>query len=144
MNDIILAVKAFKKAHPYRGSYDEKHKKFRCVLKVISYYYSVPEPNLYITDHNKPLTFYDHFLEILKGEYCIATNTIALRKFSVVSLLHEFRHLLQCNLTNINIIDDDYEEDANIWSHLIYKAVFPRNFVKLKAEGELNPTRHRI
>jgi len=142
MENVIIAVKRFKKSHPYRGSNDERMKKFCSLLKVLSWYYQVDEPTLYIAgigDNGST----DAYLARVKGFYNQSTNTIGMRIFSVITVLHEFRHLLQYRWSGIHIIDDK-EEDANIWSHLIYKVVYPKNYARLVANGELNRTRHNI
>jgi hypothetical protein len=135
--NVIEAVRCLKRNHPYRGTYDIKSKKFGCLLNVLSYYYSVPVPSLYIVDDSKPMTNFDKCIVMIKGCYNPSTCNISLRKFSVISLLHEFRHHLQCVL---GFPCDNIEDDANIWSHLIYRKVFSRNFQRLKENGELNHT----
>lgn len=136
-DDIITAVRCFKRTHPYIGSYTEKLRKFKGVLVVISHYYSVPVPSLYVIDDTAEMSSFDEYIYQCKGIYDRVQQSISLRKFSIISLLHEFRHHLQCVLA---IPCDNIEDDANIWSHIIYKKVWPHNYAVLKARSELNPT----
>lgn len=136
-DSVVESVRCFKRIHPYVGSHDEKIRKFKSVLVVLSHYYSVNVPTLYVTDDTAEMSAFDEYIWQCKGVYDHTDNSISLRKFSIISLLHEFRHHLQFV---VGFLCDNTEDDANMWSHVIYKTVWPHNFATLKARAELNQT----
>ena len=143
-NEIIDVLLSFKKLKPYKGSHAIKHDKFKSMLNTLSSYYNVPEPFLYVTDRSLPRTSLDVKLKKDKGIYFSGTMLIALRKFSVISALHEFRHHLQYEKKNIVLVSTDCEDDANEWSHFIYRTVWSSNYKKLKEKNELNKTSVKV
>jgi hypothetical protein len=59
-----------------------------------------------------------------------------MRKFSAITLLHEFRHHLQHEGVIQERIDDDDENDAQAWSLAIYNFVFKKNSTAPRLERE--------
>lgn len=137
--DIIDSVRFFRKRAPYKGSFDEKMSKYKAFLSVLSHYYGVSTPKLYVTDPSKRKTPFDFVLDLVKGMYY--HGKISIRKFSVISLLHEFRHYLQERCQNIIRVSQDNEEDANAWSHHVFKQSWGERYVFLFETGQLNRTR---
>lgn len=59
------------------------------------------------------------------------------RKFSIVTLFHEYRHAMQLSLTDlINV--PDVEEDAREWSCSLYFNTDPERFMRAFTAGRLH------
>ncbi len=68
------------------------------------------------------------------GSYHRQSNKIVLyKKISLVTLLHEFRHAMQC------LMDTDrqvaVEDDAAGWSHSLYYLADPERYLRAKERG---------
>lgn len=137
--DIIETVQKFKKRFPYTGSYKEKLEKFNAFLNALSGYYRVRTPGLYVIEDYMNATPFDDMIIKSKGVYLPYQEIIALRNFSIISLLHEFRHHLQ-DTGNILLLTKNTEDDANAWSHHLFKLVWTKSYEKLSKEGKLNRT----
>jgi rRNA maturation protein Nop10 len=102
------------KARPWRGTAEEKQQKFEAVIKKLARHYNIRPPTVHISDPEHAMG---------SGFYNRETNHIELPHYSVVTLLHEFKHAMQ-HLTN----QPQNEEVARGWSlSLFYKAA-PKHF----------------
>ena len=102
------------KARPWRGTAEEKQQKFEAVIKKLARHYNIRPPTVHISDPEHAMG---------SGFYNQETNHIELPHYSVVTLLHEFKHAMQ-HLTN----QPQNEEVARGWSlSLFYKAA-PKHF----------------
>ena len=62
------------------------------------------------------------------GIYSSETACITLyKKFSIVTLLHEFRHHMQYQ-NSIRMYRGEQEEDARAWSLSLYKSALPKSY----------------
>jgi len=114
---IVKIVRDFiVRQRPWRGTAEEKQAKFDRLLLQLSESYGMRTPTLHISDpeHAQGSGFYNQ-----------ATNHIELPHYSVVTLLHEFKHAMQHQLGQ-----PQNEEVARGWSlSLFYKAA-PKHFAK--------------
>ena len=69
------------------------------------------------------------------GTYNIVTWKVTLRKPSIVSFLHEFRHHLQ-RQGNIQVVRDK-EHDAQAWACSVYYRGCPERYLKAAREGKI-------
>lgn len=76
------------------------------------------------------------------ARYVPALNTIFMyHKFSLITLLHEFRHAAQ-HIGIITLWDSDLEEDAKMWSCSLFNYVFPDKYAKAYMRGRIHAERH--
>ncbi len=69
------------------------------------------------------------------GRYNLAAKKVTLRKPSIVSFLHEFRHHLQ-HQGDVRIVKDK-EHDAQGWACSVYYKACPKLFTKAAREGKI-------
>lgn len=69
----------------------------------------------------------------------LACRITLFKKFSLVTLLHEFRHHMQ-HQTCLNMYRNDHEEDARAWSVSLYKTATPKSYEKAVGRGILHFT----
>ncbi len=110
----------------FRKDDDEKFEALQKLAEGLSEIYNVPAP------------------EIKRGSvggsafacYYIIEQVICLKKLSVVSFLHEFRHHLQ-HAGNVRVIGDDIEYDAQSWACSVYAKACPGLFKKAATRGQI-------
>ncbi len=118
--DAIQAVRRFKTSHPWRGSLDEQHQKFKTLHDDLCAAYGLnPPPRLVFgNDHAS-----------CSGASCFfpAMNVIVLRgKLSVITYLHEFAHARGKG-----------ERGAAAFSINLFKRVWPILFARCSHEGHM-------
>lgn len=59
------------------------------------------------------------------------------KKFSLVTLLHEFRHHMQYEL-DLSLFRRNHEEDARAWSISLFKAAAPKSYKNAVEKGLLH------
>lgn len=108
INQAIELTREFIKQKPYRGTYSEKYAKFVWYLEGLCEIYSyrpvpkliVPKrPSKYLMEHYGFVRIYNRKSRLSILIYKIKRllrirEFIAMRKFSIITLLHEFKHLL--------------------------------------------------
>lgn len=57
---------------------------------------------------------------------------LVLLRPSIMTLIHEFKHVLQYQCEEYGCYKEDKEEDAVLWSHTIFKLAFPERYEKSK------------
>jgi hypothetical protein len=116
---VLAAVRAFKASHPWRGSLDERHAKFRKLYADLSAAYDVEPPRLIFGN--------DHVGDSGRSAYLPTMRTVILRgKLSVVTALHEYGHFLGKN-----------ERRACSWSLNLFKRIWPRLFANCRHDGHM-------
>ncbi len=138
---ILNAFSRFKESSPYTGDHAQKIEKFSSLIGAISKEYDVKRPALYVTNSKGQKSYFDEYLETSMGYYDGFIMLIGMRKFSVLTVLHEFRHHLQYHWEGIKMFSTDKEEDANIWSQAVFKQAFEEKFFELRRQGKLLNTR---
>lgn len=125
---LVCIVRNFKKTRPYTGGREEQMWKFEEFLKILSGIYGLEPPKLYVTDPSKTRTRFDEYIDEHLGCYQDIACRIAMRKFSVLTVLHEFRHFLQYRWRKWvdKCLSDDVEKDATIWSETLFQMVFKK------------------
>lgn len=125
----IRATDELFSSKPWAGTDDEKQDKFERWLRQVSNVYSIPAPQLEITDD--PLTL------LMAGGY--SAGTMTLPKFSVLTMFHEFRHHMQfCGVGRAGDIYGEgqaMEHDAAGWSCSLFYTVRPTLFRKAVRAG---------
>jgi hypothetical protein len=116
----LAALREFKKSHPWRGSIDDRHKKFRQLHETLCTVYGLnPPPRLILgNDHAS-----------CSGRSCFipSMNAIVLRgRLSVTTYLHEFAHARGMN-----------ERGAAKFSVNAFRKVWPKLFARCRHEGHL-------
>jgi hypothetical protein len=116
----LAAVRRFKAAHPWRGSLDEQHAKFKTLHDELCAAYGLtPPPRLVFGN--------DHVSCSGSSCYFPALNTIVLRgKLSVVTYLHEFAHARGKG-----------ERGAATFSINLFKRVWPILFARCSHDGHM-------
>ena len=113
----LRAVQAFARSRPWRGSLEERKKKFLKVNHDLASSCDIPEPDLRFGHIDGSSS---------RGSYYrpSAHRIVTTGRLSVVSYLHEFAHALGKN-----------EVDACRWSINLFRRCFPRQFSKLVHRG---------
>lgn len=63
------------------------------------------------------------------GHYEPHANRITLfKKFSLVTLMHEFRHHMQYQMYDLKLYKGHVEEDARAWSVSLFKLALPKSY----------------
>ncbi len=120
---VVAAVKAFKRACPWRGTLEERKDKFRRLDEALAGAYGIPTPDLRF--------------ERIEGGFSAASSclrgdnerpaAITMRgRLSVVTFLHEFAHALGKD-----------ERGACRWSINLFRRVFPQQYARLQADGHV-------
>lgn len=60
------------------------------------------------------------------------------KKFSLVTLLHEFRHHMQYEIEDLKLYKGDLEHDARAWSVSLYKLALPESYKRACENGILH------
>jgi len=76
------------------------------------------------------------------GRYVVRSHTIEMSHFSVVTLLHEFRHAMQYR-PGIADVRPGSEEDARAWSLSLFRLAAPRRFRRMCDAGRIIHCRPR-
>lgn len=114
--ETVRAVRAYAKTKPWRGSMADRKAKAEALIADLAEAYCCRKPRLML-------------VSAMGDYYQPATNTIFLtegdgKKFSVLTLLHEFGHALGKD-----------ERQTCTWSINLFSRFFPRSFAGLRAEG---------
>lgn len=123
----LVAAKPWQ-GNPGRGTREEFGRSYRACrecLEKLSGVHGIEPPQLRVIS-NSP------WLNLVRGAYNPCTHTILMPKFSVFTLLHEFRHALQHKL---GITVNDPEEDARNWSTRLVYAAAPRFYRRAVERG---------
>jgi len=125
---VALVRNAIKVERIYRGTNEEKTMKYKKLLEALCRHYSLtPVPSL-IVDTKKQ----DFYLQKTAGFFDDSRNMIALRKFSLVTLLHEFKHFMQIKSNRPNT-----EDNARGWSVSLFYRASPKLYAKAVKNGLL-------
>ena len=118
---VVAAVRAFKRAGPWRGTLATRKRKFRRLNKALADVYELATPRLRFGVIDGSFSGASSCRRREAGE----TAVITMRgKLSVVTYLHEFAHALGRD-----------ERGACKWSVNLFRRVFPRQYAKLRADG---------
>ena len=109
----LAAVRALRRAKPWRGTSAQRLRKFRVCIRRLAMAYYVPCP-LVTYNRRRPAC------------YRPGRNEINLDKFSVVTLLHEFGHVRGFD-----------ERQTCVWSINLFRRLFPRSFARCRFQGHL-------
>jgi Zn-dependent peptidase ImmA (M78 family) len=118
MQKILQITQEFKKKQPYKGTAKEKYQKWKKYLQELSKALNIPVPRLVVAPELK--------LFGLFGLYLPKYNLIAINKFSVITLLHEYYHAIVHTRNGMQ-----NEHDPYIFSQYVFTAVFgkPHGYV---------------
>lgn len=122
--DILLQ---FKKMKPWNGDYFTKYEKFKWLLDklCLAYNLSYDIPKLKIMNDK-------YSDENGYGNFNFEKNIIELNNFSVITLLHEFKHFLDYK-NNIKYNDDlDRENAADYYCYFNFYYIWPERIEKLQ------------
>lgn len=116
----LAALRAFKASRPWRGSLDERHRKFRTAHDVLCVAYRIDPPPRLIFGN-------DHVTCSGRSCFIPAMNTIVLRgRLSVTTYLHEIAHARGMN-----------ERAATRFSVNAFRKVWPRLFARCRHDGHI-------
>jgi hypothetical protein len=122
---VLTALRAFKASHPWRGSFEQRHEKFRKLYADLSAAYNIKPPRLIFGN--------DHVSDSGRSAYLPQMRTVILRgRLSVVTALHEYAHVLGKD-----------ERGACMWSLNLFKRCWPRLFARCRHEGHMVRAPHR-
>lgn len=114
------AIRVFKKLNPWRGNNDQIKSKFGILNSYLANAYNISEPQLVFVK------------EFVFGPCCFPkSNLIILTpeddgRYSVVTYLHEFGHILGKN-----------EKETCRWSINLFRLHFPKSYEKLEHNGHV-------
>jgi len=118
LQKILEITKEFKKKQPYTGTTKEKYKKWKEYIQALSIALNISTPRFVVAPE---LNIFGLF-----GVYSPKYNLIAINKFSIITLLHEFYHAI------VNARKGTQNEhDPYIFSQYIFRTVFgePKGYV---------------
>ena len=113
----LRAVQRFASSHPWRGSLDERKKRFRGLNQSLAAAYGIPEPELEFGEIDGSSSGSSHYIPALH-------RIVLVGKLSVVTFLHEFAHARGMG-----------ERGACRWSINIFRRCFPRQYARLLHRG---------
>lgn len=132
---VMMLTERFFAVEPWRGSDEEKGRKFDTWLHGAAMAYGVPYPVLEVA----PPKARPRGRSV--GSYDPATGTINLQRFSVISMFHQFRHHLQaCTMEEGKAWTHDDEkmaQDAQEWACSLFYIVAPRRFRRYVRRGRI-------
>lgn len=125
---VVQATRDLIKMKPWTMSKEQQRRAAFMWISIASHAYGIDPPHL----------VFDGRMRGLIGEYHPHRHTIRMKKFSVVTLLHEFRHAMQArrNVT-LRPAGAGTEEDAMAWSLSMFRAAAPRRFRRLLKAGRI-------
>jgi len=119
VRDFLLNKKAWK------GTREELLAKYKTLLAKLCGIYKIVVPEFIVDEHSARL-------RDCHGGYNFVINRIALPKFSIVTFLHEFKHMLQHKKHKINS-----EVIARGWSLSVFRQASPKHYELAKRKGLL-------
>lgn len=124
--ETIALVKDFiETQRPWHGTDEEKKVKYIALLNKLCAIYSVSVPRFAVEPNNQTL-IESH------GVYDITDDIIKMPKYSVVTFLHEFKHMIQHKKDKPN-----NEEIARGWSISLFYRASPKHYRIAKRKGLL-------
>lgn len=118
----------FFQARPWLGDDLIKHRKFETWLHGACTLYRLPPVTLSVMPIQQKGPTY--------GEYDADGPGILLRRFSVISLFHQFRHHMQANSTDEWNHDND-GADAQAWACSLFYIIRPKKFRRWVRRGRV-------
>ena len=118
---VIAAVRAFKRAGPWRGTLRERERKFRRLNDALAVAFGMPAPELRFERIDGGFSGASSCLR--RGDRRPAVITMRGR-LSVVTFLHEFAHTRGRD-----------ERGACMWSINLFRRAFPEQYARLRADG---------
>ena len=122
MQEEIEILRNFKKKHPWSGDYYQKKKKFKKFLKQLCELHQVEVPKLLVPQKKFKWTKNRH------GDCIYKLKKIRIRNFSILTLLHEFRHWTDlCQFPELRSRKKKKEVEwrANYYSNRLFYTVWP-------------------
>lgn len=121
----ISATEALFASGPWTGTDEERQSKFERWLAAASECYGVPRPTF-----EKVTTD-----ALMRGTHAYTWGRITINNWSVITLMHAFRHHLQA----MGAVAAEYSdcEDAQAWACSLFYTVKPRLFRKRVREGRI-------
>lgn len=129
------------KMKPWRKEADPEHL-FKVWVHGACLFYQLPTPQMVkIDDHvSRRSPTYGEYKKAEASE-SNPFGVIVLRRWSVLSLMHQFRHHMQANRDELtqDPYDSDAEagEDAQAWACSLFYAVAPRRFRRMVRAGRV-------
>ena len=108
-----------------KGSFESKMNDYRTLLTNLCAVYKVSIPQFFVNPKDKNL-------KAMRGFYNPANDVIGMHKFSLVTFLHEFKHMLQHKTGKIND-----EEVARGWSVSLFYQASPKAYERAVRKGLL-------
>ncbi len=129
IEDEIYLLKKIKKNNPFDGNEHSKYNKFEKLLVGLCEIHKIGVPE-FVINKNLP--------KGVCGDCRFESPRIRLKRFSVVTLLHEFKHWVDYSKKlNFDQELDDREWDAIYYSNILFYAVWPERIKNLKEVKEL-------
>ncbi len=114
---VVVVRRMVREGRFYRRSGEKKMDMLATLIRDLADVYGVPAPHVHMVD--APLNW------LGGGEYDQSTNSIRIgAPYSLMTTLHEFRHMLQFRM--MPEPPSDVEDDAQAWSHSLFRLALPR------------------
>lgn len=115
----LRAVRRFAQSNPWRGSLDERKRKFTTLNRALARAFGIEEPTLHFGRMDGGSSGGSYFVPALHQITLVG-------KLSVVTYLHEFAHARRLS-----------ERGACSWSINIFRRCFPREYARLVGRGHM-------
>ncbi len=115
----LRAVRRFAESKPWRGSLDERKRKFAVLNRALARAYGIAEPDLRFGCIDGSSSGKSHYIPT-------SHRIVIVGKLSVVTFLHEFSHARGMN-----------ERDACKWSINLFRRCFPVQYARLVGRGHM-------
>lgn len=124
---VVVVRRMVREGRFYHRNNREKMDMLAVLIWDLAHIYKVPIPHIHIV--GAPMDW------LGGGVYDQSTNSIWIgAPYSLMTTLHEFRHLLQ--FQTMSEPPPDVEDDARAWSHSLFRLALPRLYRRSLREGK--------
>lgn len=135
-SEAVSAVRAYVRFRPWRKPVAEWGAEMRRMLNALAIAYRVPYPVLLVIDPT--LAPFGQAGRIERRGPGGVVMYVRVKNASIVTFLHEFRHIVQmCRPNFAQLTDEDREEDANAWARAVLERAEPRMYETYVKTGKL-------
>ena len=129
----LQLLSSFKKQNPWAGTYEIKYHKFHTFLVNLCDIYQINCPK-FLVPKNKNLKW----MKDRHGDCRISPPRIRIKYFSVIDLLHEFKHLIDSSNKDFHKDLNKREWDAIYYSNLLFYITWPERIKKINEIVSMN------
>jgi hypothetical protein len=124
---VLRVTDALFRARPWSGTDDEILNRWQAWCDKACDAYGIPHVEVLMTRSDVPY----------HGAYLPESRCIVLRKWSLITLFHEFRHHMQCTQDLHYAFEEAFEIDAQAWACSLFHSVRPGRFRRAVESGRV-------